>query len=298
MHPRLFDWLPLPSYGFMLLMGFYAGWMLAHWRAKREGIDPGYIADLLVWCVIGGIFGARLAYVVTHWGEFDSFLDMLRVWEGGLAFYGGLALGSILVLCVLYRRKLPLGKVADIIAPSLAIGLAFGRIGCFLFGCCWGDVCPEDSFMRPIAVTFPGKFVPENDGIVPYGSPAFMQHVQRGLIPIPVKLPEGAEELEVRSLPVIPSQLISSAMAMLICIVLNLLYRFKKLDGEVFLFFGILYSVNRFLLEIIRADSPKVHIGSLSTQMTIWQILSILFLVTCATLLVRLRLAAREAHAA
>ncbi len=165
MRPLLIDCLPFSSYGFMLLMGFYAAWMLAHWRAKREGMNPGYIADLLVWCVLGGIFGARLAYVVTHWNEFGSFLDMLKVWEGGLVFYGGLAIGSAAVLCVLYWKKLPLGKVADVIAPSLAIGLAFGRIGCFLFGCCWGDVCPEDSFMRPVAVTFPGKFVRESNAM-------------------------------------------------------------------------------------------------------------------------------------
>ena len=294
MRPRLVDFLPIHSYGFMLLMAFYAAWMLAHWRAKREGINPGYIADLLVWCVLGGIFGARLAYILTHRDEFTGILDLLKVWEGGLVFYGGLALGTVAALCVLYWRKLPPGKVADVMAPSLALGLAFGRIGCFLCGCCWGDVCPEDSFMRPVAVTFPGKFVRKADAIVPEGSMTFAQHVERGLITAPKRLPNGANELEVRSLPVFPSQLISSLAAALLCIVLNLLYRFKKLDGEIFLFFGILYSVNRFLIEFIRDDNPKVQIWSFNTYMTISQILSIFFLVTCAALLVRGRLAARR----
>jgi phosphatidylglycerol:prolipoprotein diacylglycerol transferase len=270
----------------MLLVGFYAAWILAHWRAKQEGIDPQYIADLLIWCVLSGVTGARIAYVVIFRDQFSSVWEYLKVWEGGLVFYGGLAAGSVVVLGLLRHWKLPLGKMADIIAPSIALGLAFGRIGCFLYGCCWGQVCTDDCLLRPIAVSFPGKFVEApNNGIVAEGSPAFMAQVQHGRIPLPAQLPAGKTDLDAKSLPVIPTQLIASGMALVLCIVLNLAYRFRRRHGEVFLLFGVLYPINRFILEALRDDNAPVLLG-----MTVSQVLSVVFFVFSAVMLLRGRI--------
>ena len=250
MLPTVFG--PIHTYGLMLAIGFYAGWLLAMWRARKEGVEGRHISDLLIYTVISGIIGARLLYVITEWQSFESVWDMFKIWQGGLVFYGGMATGTATLITVLVRRKLSIRKIADILAPSIALGLIFGRIGCLAYGCCWGDVAPPH---YPLAVQFPGKFVAmvnKDTGeieCVPDGSPAFVQHVQKGLIAVP-KTPGVSA-----SLPVYPTQLFESFDSLIICLLLSLLYRYRKRYGEVFLLFGFLYSVQRFILEMIRADN-------------------------------------------
>lgn len=163
--PRLCDehGLPIRGYGMMLLLGVVSGVGLAAYRARRAGFDPEMIFSLAFWMCVAGIAGARLFYVVQYWHEY--YRPGMSIWQtavavanytqGGLVVFGA-AIGAGLALCAfVYKYRLPGWTLADLVAPSVMLGLAFGRLGCFLNGCCFGGVCE-----RPWAVTFPWKSPP------------------------------------------------------------------------------------------------------------------------------------------
>jgi phosphatidylglycerol:prolipoprotein diacylglycerol transferase len=140
-------------YGILVALGFLAGLWTAGRRARLAGISPETIHDLGPWLIVGGIVGGRVLYVISYWREQfadDSWLEIFKVYHGGLVFYGGL-IGAILAAGFYIRlKKLPLWKLADVLAPSIALGYVFGRLGCFMNGCCFGRACD-----LPWAVTFP-----------------------------------------------------------------------------------------------------------------------------------------------
>ena len=159
MHPIAFELGPLTIhwYGVMVALGFLAGLWTAGRRAMQTGIAAEKIIDLGPWLIVGTILGARTLYVISYWREFFAgkpIAEIFMVWKGGLVFYGGLVGASL--ACILYVRlkKLPLWKVADILAPSIALGYVFGRIGCLLNGCCYGRACS-----LPWAIRFPADHV-------------------------------------------------------------------------------------------------------------------------------------------
>lgn len=139
--------LPIRGYGFMLLVGFVAGVTLAARQARRMGMNPDVVYSFAFWIFVSGIVGARAFFVIQYHEQFvrEDTLAMigavLNLTEGGLVVYGaflGVMLAGTIYLVV---HKLPVLAFADLIAPSLALGLAFGRIGCLLNGCCFGGLC-------------------------------------------------------------------------------------------------------------------------------------------------------------
>lgn len=131
-------------YGVLVAAGFLVGLWTASRRAVRTGLAAEWIVDMGPWLIVGTVVGARTLYVISYWREFFSkqpFSEIFMVQHGGLIFYGGLMGASL--ACILYTRwkKLPLWKVADALAPSIALGHAFGRIGCLMNGCCYGREC-------------------------------------------------------------------------------------------------------------------------------------------------------------
>ncbi len=153
MHPQVISgWPYLHSYGLMLVIGFYSAYFLARWRAKKDGLDPAVMIDILLIAAGLGIVGARAFYVVQYSENIKGFADIFAIWNGGLVFYGGLITAMVGLIIYIKRKKLSLWKLADAVAPAIMLGLALGRIGCFLNGCCWGAVC-EPGF--PLAVQFP-----------------------------------------------------------------------------------------------------------------------------------------------
>ncbi len=139
--------LPIRGYGFMLLVGFVAGVALAARQARRMGLNPDVVYSFAFWIFVAGIVGARAFFVMQYREEFvrENVLAtigaILNLTEGGLVVYGAL-LGVMLVGTIyLVVHRLPVLAFADLIAPSLALGLAFGRIGCLLNGCCFGGLC-------------------------------------------------------------------------------------------------------------------------------------------------------------
>ncbi len=143
--------IPIYGYGAMLFVAFvFCTWWACR-LAAREGIAPQRIQDLAIWLFIGGIAGARLTFMV----QYDKPIwEFFKIWEGGLVVYGAVP-GGLVAYFLAYRfmlRKHGISnwKMADIIAPCFALGLALGRVGCLLNGCCYGNVacpdCPSISF--------------------------------------------------------------------------------------------------------------------------------------------------------
>ena len=146
--PRIF------GYGLMLVLGFLSGIWLAHWRAKRMGENHETVTVVGILSLVGGIIGARLAYIIQNWEQFSRKgpTDIIDVTSGGLIYYGGVLLATLMVICYLRRKRIAVRRYLDIVAVSLMVGLAFGRAGCFLNGCCYGGRCDAD---WPLATQFP-----------------------------------------------------------------------------------------------------------------------------------------------
>lgn len=267
MKPALFLYPHVGSYSFLLLLGFFFGWILARRRAALYEIAPNHLDNISLILPLAGLFGgrffARLFYAKV------SFFEALKVWEGdGLVFYGGFIFGVGSVLVYGWLRRLNLVRLCDCLAPSVAVGLAFGRVGCFLAGCCWGDVCVDDRQLAgiqdqtvlarihtvpaishanfPWAVRFPEK------------SEAFKQHAKLGLI--------AATDSE--SLPVHPVQLYEAVLAAGLAVWLHLKGRKRAGDISIGLLLG--YAGIRFVTEFLRADN-KVY----AWHLTFSQVVSI-----------------------
>src|SRR5260221_12382865 len=144
---------PVAFIGIYIAIAFVLGLWTAARRGMRDGLHPDQIMDLGPWLIIGTIVGARAWYVITYWQ--DSFAgrpwtEIFMVQHGGLVFYGGLVGASLATLIYLHRKKLPIWKFGDALAPSIALGYVFGRMGCLMNGCCYGRGCD-----LPWAIQFP-----------------------------------------------------------------------------------------------------------------------------------------------
>jgi phosphatidylglycerol:prolipoprotein diacylglycerol transferase len=138
MFPFLFRIGPLSlhTYGVFVAIGFLAGITLALREARKAGMDPGKILDLFFYIVLAAIVGSRILYVLLNFHQYRGDpIGIIRIWEGGLVFYGGLILAAGVVIWYVRRNELGLWLVADVLAPSIALGHFFGRLGCFFSGC-------------------------------------------------------------------------------------------------------------------------------------------------------------------
>ncbi len=136
------------GFGMMLVLAYLSCSWLASRLGRREGVPPEKLQDLAIWLLVCGLLGARVTYIIQYHDQFRDFWQYFRIWDGGLVFYGS-AVGG-LIGYFLARRfalrdvKASSWKMADLIAPCAALGLALGRVGCLLNGCCYGHVaCPD-----------------------------------------------------------------------------------------------------------------------------------------------------------
>lgn len=230
MYPTLFHIgsFPVRSYGTMVIIGF----LLALWRTMKvcerrmktepEGsprrIPPENLSDLGLLCLLFGLLGARLLYVMLDWKTFvKNPLSFLRLWEGGLSLHGSL-IGGILVLIFYSRKKkLSLAAVGDLAAPTFFLAYAFGRIGCFLNGCCYGGACS-----LPWAAVFPDENHP-------------------GQLTVPSH----------------PIQLYATIVTLLIFAFLVRWESRPHRDGELFWGGIALYGIYRFLIEFLRVGATS-----------------------------------------
>jgi len=174
MHQVLFEiptpWgtVPIFGYGFMLFLSFAAGTWLAARRARAVGVNPEHMWDIATYCFVGGVVGARLLSMIIDpvpgdlWQQLYHFIE---IWKGGMVFYGGL-LGGLIAYALAWIRivrpnRLNTLKIADIVAPSLALGVFFGRLGCLLNGCCYGGYADPQQ-LRP-GLEFPSNSPPQRE---------------------------------------------------------------------------------------------------------------------------------------
>jgi phosphatidylglycerol:prolipoprotein diacylglycerol transferase len=247
MHPILFEipridfgnWvigpIPIRMYGLMIGIGFLLAITLASRRAKREGLNPELILDMGVYLLLAAIIGSRALYVLTTPHEFArNPLEIFAIWKGGLVFYGGLLAAVPVGIWYVKKHSLPVWLTADIMAPYIALGHGFGRLGCFFAGCCYGEPCTG-----PACITFT-----DPHSLAPLGVPLF------------------------------PTQLMESGGEFMIFGLLLLAWRWKRFDGQVFGMYLILYAVLRFILEFFRGDVARgVYFGGLISTSQIIAIL-------------------------
>lgn len=253
MHPVLFHLgrFPVHAWGVLLMAGF----LLAGWRAAKNGfrykIAPEDVWDIALLGLLGGVIGARLAYVglnlvTMQEGGGPGFLYqpqmIFAVWEGGMTFYGGLAGGILAGVIACRLKKINVGDMADLAAMSFPLGYCLGRIGCLLNGCCYGGVCE-----LPWAVRFErpdGSFTP----------------------------------------PSHPAQLYSALIAILMYAALLPIERGRKFRGQVMLAYVFLYGLYRFCMEFVR-EGATAHVTGIF-HLTQGQIASLILSLVSAVIYV------------
>lgn len=246
------------SYGLMIGIGVVMVMWLSERSAKKEGLNHLKILDLMLVVFLASIVGGRLLRVFLDWNNYSSdLLKIFKIWEGGFDFYGGLILAIPVGIWYLQRNKLPVLNTIDLVITYVPLATAFGRIGCFLEGCCHGTLTTV-----PWAVRFP-KWFSAQDGII--GTPAFVQHVNMHLI----------ESSSTLSLPVHPTQLYSSLYLFIIFFILVILRKHKHFNGEILSAYFIAYSIARFFIEFLRGDAQIIFWG-----ISLYQLCSIVFFIT------------------
>ena len=313
MYPKLFEipfihW-PIPTYGLMMVIGFLAAVSLIRRLSTKLAPDPQLITNAALYSLIAGVVGARLFFVIHHFDQFrGNLLAVFATWRGGFELFGGVLLAIAVIAFYLWQKKLPIRRYLDILAIGLMLALVLGRIGCFLNGCCFGK--PTN---LPWAVRFPYASHPYRSQVNPdlarnrsepyLQLPAdFFGYVEEnGLWYQRLKPYEDltkeqkflVEKGPYRCLPVHPTQLYSSANAVVLCLILYLFWRrsqrivatkntsklFTK-PGQIFSLMFILYGITRFFIEFLRDDNP-FELDSL----TISQNISIALIVLGAALM-------------
>jgi phosphatidylglycerol---prolipoprotein diacylglyceryl transferase len=247
MHSELFQIGPftLRMYGFCMALGFLLAWRAMVLLRKKTRQPYEDVATLLTWVMISSILGARLAYVMLNWNaEFaHDPMAILRIDQGGLVYYGGLI--GAMVMCVGYTLyyKVDFFDIGDVTAAVLPLGQFFGRLGCFMHGCCYGQ--QTDAWY---GICFPRC------------SPAWGEQFKSGLIK------HSAPE----ALAVIPTQLIESLSTLILFVILFRLYpRHYRNRGFIGGCYLLGYATLRFFIEFLRGDVQRGTLAGLSTSQTI-----------------------------
>ena len=236
---------PVHSYGFLIAIGLVVGVAISLRRGRSVGIETAATLDLTFYSVLVGLVGARLLYVLMHAGEYarlcggvglprslgQKLLDCtapLRFWQGGLVFLGGAVLAAVVMLLYARRRNFKLGDVADVLAPSVSIAHVFGRLGCFMVGCCYGKPWTSGVHFPPDSVAY-SELLAHRDILV--GAPSTY-----GLH---------------------PTQIYESVGELFIFMGLVWLWRRRKFPGAIALGYAFAYGILRFFIEIFRGDDVR-----------------------------------------
>ncbi|NLH16840.1 MAG: prolipoprotein diacylglyceryl transferase [Phycisphaerae bacterium] len=289
MHPILFE-IPLihvtiKTYGFLMVIGFLSAVVLMRRMMRRIGEDPEKITNTALYALIAGVVGSRIFYIFHHLDQFrGQWLDVFAVWKGGLEFLGGVIFAVVVMILYQLRQRLMVRRYFDVLAVGLMLGLGFGRIGCLMFGCCFGKPCE-----LPWAIRFP------------YASPSFYSQVypdaNRGRLTaywdlpkeyfgylsddgkkwFPVEKEENKyqcglkpkqfltdqQRIEVTqglylAQRIHPTQIYEALTAFFICLLMYGFWRWLGIrkPGITLGLVLILYGTTRFLLEFLRDDNP------------------------------------------
>jgi phosphatidylglycerol:prolipoprotein diacylglycerol transferase len=262
-HPDVLRWGPLhiTSYGLMLAIAFLAGTALALRESSRRGLDEDRMLTLILVSLVAGILGARALFVIEHIRDFrGTYLSVLALWQGGLTLYGGIVGGTLVGVIAARRMGLPVWSASDALTPSLALGTVFGRVGCFLNGCCYGHPTK-----LPWGVVFP---------------------------------PDSFASLEFGPVPVHPAQLYFAAMGLVLFLAAWALRRRLRVPGTLFWGFVAVFALIRIPLDMTRVyDAEAVLLDTGTMRLTESQVTSLLIVLFALLMIARLSRENRAAEA-
>ncbi|MBQ5613067.1 MAG: prolipoprotein diacylglyceryl transferase [Clostridia bacterium] len=235
----LFGKLDVRWYGILITTGILLAVLYTVWRGKRnEKILSDDVIDVALVTVVLGVIGARLYYVLTDSGNtYDSFLDVIAIWQGGLGIYGGIIGGCLGIVLACRVKKLSWRKLLDMAAPGVMLAQAIGRFGNFCNGEAYGSLIGETT-----AFTFFGK-----EHILSVGEGSLFHTLRMGLSPNMYS--------SVQTYYFHPTFLYESLWNLLGFVLVNLFYKHKRMDGQVFLFYVSWYGFGRMFIEGLRTDS-------------------------------------------
>jgi phosphatidylglycerol:prolipoprotein diacylglycerol transferase len=232
MHPILFSFggFTIYTYGFFVALGFFTATLYVTKTVKSDIISQDNLYSLFLYTILAAIAGARLLYVLTNPGEFiKAPLDIFKVWQGGLVYYGGFITAVLYVVWHAKRKKAPLARLSDAIAPALGLGHFFGRIGCFFAGCCYGKACE-----LPWAVTF-----------------------------------NNSDTLAQQGVHLHPTQIYEALGNLAIFAILHFYNKKGHAAGKTFALYLITYALLRFTVEFFRGDYRGATFAGLSIAQTV-----------------------------
>ena len=246
----LFGGVRIYTYGVLVATGFLAGILWTTHEAKQAKVSPEAVLDLSFYIILSALIGSRVLYILTDWRRYTiDPLAVLKIWEGGLVFYGGLIGATLMSLYYLRKHSLKFLAIADLFMPGLALGHAIGRLGCLAAGCCHG----REAFGFPLAIIFPK---------IPYS-------------------------LAPAGIPLYPTQVMESFASLLIFFLLVRWRHHKKFEGQIFSLYLLLYGISRPILETFRGDEARSYL--IPHLFTASQLISIILIAFSAMLYIKLR---------
>ncbi|MDI6732534.1 MAG: prolipoprotein diacylglyceryl transferase [Planctomycetota bacterium] len=249
-------------------VGFFIPFII-HLKSKKHGTGSlrslqagnnifafNTVIKILFLSFLTAILSGRFIHLLLHRNEYDW--HIFYVWQGGLVFYGGVILAVIAIIVYLKNRKIPILKTGDLLMPVILLGLAFGRIGCFLNGCCYGKIVSSFTW----AAYFP--IIRDKNHVI-IGSPAYIHHRNQHLIPTDSQL----------SLPVHPTQIYEAILGIILFIILSIIWAKKRCfntdiepkHGFGIAYAGMLYALGRFTIELFRGDNDSFISGLSYSQL-------------------------------
>lgn len=239
-------------YGIIVTCAIIAAVLYVYFRAKQKNIVTDDFLDLAIFIVVFGVVGTRLFYVLTSLDQYDSFWDVFKIWEGGLAIYGGIIGGSIAAISVLLYKKMNVPKFFDWLAPAVMLGQMIGRWGNFVNGEAYGSVEFFDFFGARFDITS----LSENNPFLMIVNGKACQ----------------------------PTFLYESLWNLIGFILINIFLNRRKYDGQAALWYLSWYGFGRMFVEGLRTDS--LYTGSLRAS----QLIGLLCFVICVSALVVLKI--------
>lgn len=250
----LFVWsrnpITLHSYGFFLVLGFFLATWNACLEARRRGYDPNIVLDMAMPMLLATVAMCRVLYVLLNLDEFTSLAQVVRIWDGGLSFHGSLVAAPLVIAYFARSRNIGFGTLCDIVAPSVFLGYIFGRLGCFMNGCCYGGVCE-----LPWAVYFP--HAGDAPGVLRHPAQLYSSLMAIGLFAFMQRA--------------------------------KLSSTFTRFPGQLTLLFFALYAIERGIMEIFRAGATAETVLSTSwlTQAQVASIIALIVIAVAWTILSR-----------
>jgi len=231
--------IPVSTYGLLYAIALILALWLTAKLAAKDGQSKNKIYDLGLYIIAAALLGSKILMAITEWQDYRG--DMMRLlsldfWRSGGVYFGGFIAAVVTSIFLMWKWEMPWLKTADSFAPGIALGHAIGRVGCFSAGCCWGK--PTTSW-------------------------------------IGVRFPEAATQITgvPSDVSLVPTQLIEAAMNLLIAGILLLIWRRRKMSGQVIFAYFMLYAVARFTIEFWR-DDPRGALFGLSTSQFISVLMS------------------------